>query len=254
MNLPLLHQSCRTRRNHLLPRLTSGHTSPNISRLQTLFLGRLLPDSHGAVALNVPLTPAGAVLEGRVLFSNGSMPQSVTVTVMRNDLPGVRRFDPLGVRGGGMAWASAPAGRDGAFRFEGLVPGRYALAASLVEWGIRTDLYGEVEVRAGDESLSVTLSAALEMGSAEVLVADGRGGLLAGAGLLLLDPVDAPLPATPFMATHFITDEDGKIVIHDLPPGRYGFVLSSRDLAGAPIPGRSLVEAGKRVEVRVKVN
>jgi hypothetical protein len=215
---------------------------------------REVPVEDGRAAVEVPLGKAGVVLKGRVVYPEGSSPQSVTVAVMRNDLPGVRRFDPLGVRGGGMGWTSGRVGPDGAFRFEDLAAGRYALTASLVEWGLRTDLYGEVEIDGGEDSISITLEPSRDTGSAGFLIIDEQGEPLTDADMLLLDPIDSPLAATPLMGTHFITASGGRIVIDDLPPGRYGFVVSGLELPGVPVSGRVLVEAGVRAEVVVRID
>jgi hypothetical protein len=206
-----------------------------------------------AVDIDVPETGPGAALEGRVRIPEGASPQAVSVVIMRNDFPEIRRFDPFGIRSR-TGWASAHAGRDGVFRFEGLVPGRYALGASLVEWGSRTDFYGEVTVRSGETTLSTVLEPPAEGGAIAVRVVDRSERPVAGANLLLLDPVDSPLAASPLMSTHFISDKEGSIVIANLSPGRYGFVVSGGDFPGAPVAGRTLVEAGKQASVKIRID
>ncbi len=187
-------------------------------------------------------TGPGVVLEGRVSLPAGSNPQWIDIVIMRNDLPEVRRFDPFGIRRGGMGWVCIQADSDGSFTIGGLVPGRYAVAAALWEWGMRTDLYEEVVVPPGEETVFMELSSRPEKGALEVLVTDSHGKAKPGTAMILLDPVDSPLGPPYGTSTRFITDEEGRIEIPDLVPGRYGVIAWVEDPAADTVAARVLVE------------
>ncbi len=212
----------------------------------------------GGIDLEPPPRTDGVLLDGTVVLPRGARPQSVAVTVMRNDIPQVRRFDPFGKRGQFAGWrrkdAVSKGGADSpewTFRFEGLVPGRYALSASLLEWGQRTDLYGEIVVDPAATQAAVTLEPRPERGSLEITVVDRDGQGIPDVDCLLLDPVDEPIASSTAMGIHFVTDASGVIVMKDMIPGRYGFVISGRALPGVPVNGRVLVEG--KTESRVTV-
>jgi len=217
-------------------------------------------NSGREISFELPEEDQGALLRGTVVVPPGVRPHSVTVTLMRNDVAGVRRFDPLGKRGQMVGWASTAASPKGGadvsdwtFRFDGIVPGRYALGASIVEWGKRSDIYGEITVN-GAETPAVELRPPSKRGRLEILVVDRNGEGVVDVDCLLLDPVDAPIAASADMGTHFVTDAEGAIFMDEMVPGRYGFVISGRPLRGVPIAGRVLVEGENESRVVVSID
>ena len=196
----------------------------------------------------------GALLEGRVVLLPGCRPQSVQVVCMRNDLPAVRRFDPFGKRGGSMGWEIVDAGQDGAFRVEGLVPGRYAFAAVMMEWGKRSEAYAELTVPQGEGSLSLEIPFRGKRSGFDLLITTGDGTPVPNREVALLDPVDTPVMISMAMASHLITDERGIAEVRDLVPGRYGFIVSAAEQGGIPVPGRVLLKEDGIVTVAVKLD
>lgn len=224
------------------------------------FHGFRCDSAEREVVFDLPEENRGVFVEGRVVLPPGARPQSVTVTLMRNDVAGVRRFDPLGRRGQRVGWASVgarPAGgasaSDWSFRFEGVVPGRYALGASLFEWGERIDLYGEFSVEDA-KNVAVTLEPQSKSGRLEITVIDRNGQGVVDVDCLLLDPVDAPIAASTAMGAHFVTDTEGLIVMEEMIPGRYGFAISGRPLQGVPVNGRVLIEGETDTRVIVTID
>ncbi len=217
---------------------------------------RVSDSSPGELGIDLPEDSRGALLEGTVVLPPGARPQSVTVTLMRNDVDGVRRFDPLGKRGQLVGWASTAAGTSGSewsFRFDGVVPGRYALGVSLLEWGERTDFYDEITVDDA-QKVNVELKPQSKRGRLEIVVVDRNGEGVVDVDCLLLDPVDAPVAASAAMGTHFVTNAEGVIVMEEMIPGRYGFVISGRPLRAIPINGRVLIEAETESRVTVTID
>jgi hypothetical protein len=211
----------------------------------------VLVKNGGRVVVHPPDPGPGIRLEGRVVIPAESKPHTINMVIMRNDIPELRRFDPFGLRGSG-GWASVPVEGDGSFVVEGLVPGRYALGVSLVEWGVRTDSYGELTVEPGRTPPLFELACSPSQGKLEIVVENGAGEPVPGAGLLLLDPVDSPVAASPTMGSRFFTDGAGKIVFPEMTAGRYGFVLFGRpDRQGAAVTGRVAVSAGGRQVVKI---
>lgn len=212
-----------------------------------------VPTGDGVIECKVDDPPPGAALEGRVVIPPGYRPQRVQVICMRNDLAEVRRLDPYGLRGHGMGWEVVEAGLDGTFHLEGLVPGRYAFAAVLMEWGLRTDSYAEMEVKPGESALSLQIVFPGEKSGFDLLVTDETGNPIPDMEVALLDPVDTPVVVSRAMAAHLVTDERGVVSVRDLVPGRYGFVVSGTELSGSPVPGRVLVKEGGTAKALVRL-
>ncbi|MCD4726473.1 MAG: carboxypeptidase-like regulatory domain-containing protein, partial [Pirellulales bacterium] len=213
---------------------------------------RCLPAGiDGTVTVRPPDPGPGIRLKGRVVIPEGSAPHTIDAVIMRNDIPEVRRFDPFGLRGT-MGWASVPVERDGSFVVEGLVPGRYAFGASLVEWGVRTDFYGELTIEPDRSPPLFELASPPAQGTLEIVVENSAGEPVPDAGLLFLDPVDSPIAASLTMGSRFFTDGAGKIDFPEMPPGRYGFVFFGEPgRQGVSITGRVAVSAGERASVKI---
>jgi|GEM_PF-2310243 len=213
---------------------------------------RGLPVAGGTDAIRLDARTsgaAGALLKGRVVYPEGMRPQSASLVLMRNDDAGIRRFDPAGIRGAGMGWIALPLGGRGEFEIAGLAPGRYALGAALIEWGRRTDIYGEVVVAEECDEKTVELALAGSPGELECVLTDASGAPLGGVELLLFDPVDSPLAASLSLATRFVSDGAGEIAISHLPPGRYGFEISGESWPEVLHAGRVLIQSGETTRI-----
>ena len=86
-------------------------------------------DLTGMSAADAAFSGGAAALEGVVRIPEGVNPHRIVVTMLRNDLPGVRGWDPLSRGKGRMGMATVIAGPEGGFRIEGLAPScRYAVS------------------------------------------------------------------------------------------------------------------------------
>lgn len=170
-----------------------------------------------------PLEPTWLV--GKINDFEGKPHQWVDVTILRTDLREIRRWDPRSLGRGELAWDGVRVERDGSFEFRGLAPGRYAVAAAYGDWDGRIDIYTELQLKAGENTLELSRKADEESGAIEMIISDANSSPLADASLLLLDPVDSLLGRAGSRNPLSCSNGDGKIRLENLPPGRYGFAL-----------------------------
>lgn len=214
-------------------------------------------DLRDANPLAALATPARGSLAGRVVIPPGTRPHAAVVRLARADLPPA-------VRNGGMA--AGREGRsdvryarvgmeDGAFRFDDLLPGRYVVEGVVKEWDHRLDSYAEVEVKAGENRVTLAPSPEAPRGAIRVTVrakiVDKAPAPVPGTALLLADPLGEPLGRAKRADPFSYSDGEGRIRLEGLLPGRYGLTLASSD------PPRSLavlsveVKPGDTQEVEV---
>ncbi|MFH2000778.1 MAG: carboxypeptidase-like regulatory domain-containing protein [Planctomycetota bacterium] len=164
-------------------------------------------------------------LQGKVIMEADTAPHSVEVTIMRTDIKEIRRWDPLSTGRAGLAWSSTPAAPDGSFEFRGLAPGSYSLAATCWEWDNRIDIYGEIQAKAGANSIKLEATPAERFGNMQITLRDAQSSPLADACLLFFDPVDSMLGRAGSIHLLSCSNGDGEILLNRLPPGRYGFAI-----------------------------
>ena len=188
-------------------------------------------------------------IRGFVRIPEGMHPHGLEIRLLRTDLLGIRSWDPLGRGKSNLGWLKQGVALDGRFDFPGLAPGRYTVAAAVVEWERREDAYLELEAREGVVEVELVPDDA--RGHLTVTVHDASGAPVPGVSMGLLDPADSPLARADGLEDYVYSDRDGVIRLKNLRPGRYGFSLSEPTGQGYLIEARTRVEAGAETKVDV---
>jgi len=193
----------------------------------------------------------GCSLEGKVSLPEGIVPHRLIVSVMRNDISSVRPWDPLMIGKNAMGSKTTLVGEDGTFLVEGLSPGRYSVNAVIMEWNMRIDIYEEVQIQTGNNYISLKSAQVEDFGSFEVCVTDSEANPISGVSLLLLDPVDSPIAQAKHNNSRCYSNSEGKILINNMMPGRYGFSLHYQGGIGYLLDARVEVTKGALTEVKI---